>query len=267
VASRTLAHLERRIYKREVNEDYQRIKAELDEAMRLQSLLLPPQAALDNIRTSCQLDIAFRYHPCSELGGDMVSVYQLDEHRVMVMMADICQHGVRAAMYAFSLNALYTNILQSPASPGTMLEALNARLYPIIDRGTFATMFLGVIDTKKQQLDYAVAAPPAPILCTKDGAKHLENQGYLLGTKEDASYPTYSVPYYPGSRLCLYSDGLTDMPYRQGVTDPEQQLAALVEASAGHSAQAAVDEAYDTMIPDHSSLHDDVSCLICQFQE
>lgn len=267
VISRALAHLERNIVlQRKLRVDYQRIKEELQEAMILQTVLLPDEEMLEDIQNQQGLDIAHYYHPCSELGGDLLGVYKLSETRTALLTADISGHGITAALYAFVLHAIFGNVVEKQQSAGEMLSILNNTLYTLMVEGKFATMFLGIVDVEKLTLEYASAAAPPPILFAGKETTLLDTRGFLLGMDKDAYYPTHTLPFEQGDVLCLYSDALTETMDSEGNLMTEEELAEQLHPHLHEHASEILKGAVAKFLMEYSKKpDDDLSFLICKY--
>jgi sigma-B regulation protein RsbU (phosphoserine phosphatase) len=72
-------------------------------------------------------------------------------------------------------------------------------------------MFYGVLDTARHKLRYTNAGHIPPVLIRKDGTlERLSEGGIVLGVFSDASYEEVEVPFAPGDRLLLFTDGITE---------------------------------------------------------
>ena len=187
------------------------MQSELMLARQMQENLLPVGKAIDDIEASSGVRIASHFQPSAELGGDMWSLHNLGEGLVGVAVVDFAGHGLTAAMNTFRLHTLITQLPPDPDEPAAYLAALNARLVDLLPTDQFATMFYGVIDTKRDLLVYSAAGAPSPILGAAD-IEALDASGLPLGISRTASYANTRVAFPPGSFLLLYSDALIETP-------------------------------------------------------
>jgi len=217
--ARVKIHLENRMLVRSLQDFRNRLETELSAARKMQKALLPPPDRIDQIKDRHDLDIENYFEPSSELGGDFWDVQDLDDHRVALSIADFSGHGVNSALNTFRLHTLMDGADMPAGDPAEYLTALNVKLTTLIPRGQFATMFYGIIDTKKDQLTYCAAASTSPIVgqsAQQDFQFH-EAQGTPLGISVKATYENRVVDFPPGSFLFLYSDALTETV---GISEP-----------------------------------------------
>lgn len=263
VGARMMMHLERLYMHRELEYNYARIQEELKEAAVLQRILLPTPSFLDELKKTMCFDIAYFYQAAMELGGDYLSVRTLSENKLLLIMVDVSGHGVNAGLHAFSIHALLNELIMTHSSPGTLLELLNTRLYSLMPRGMFATMFLGIIDLERNQLDYAAAASPAPVVMCNEDIRLLNTVGYPLGIEPTATYETQSIPFTKGDKLLLYSDALIETSNSDGDFIKEDALADLLLANRTKKSQAMVGLILSHLFVNYSKdLSDDLSLLV-----
>lgn len=256
-----------RILRRKEQADYLRLQEECDEAMLLQSLLLPQESLLDALRHTQKLDIAYYYHPCSELGGDHIATYRISEHRTAVMIADFVGHGITAALYTFALHTLLEKEGLFDQGPDVALTYLNARLYDVLMKGKFATMFLGIIDTQEATLTYATAAAPPPLLMVDHKIRVLDSKGFLLGAQKDTVFESRAEVFRKGDLLLIYSDALVETPNASGQTFTLEALSSfIVQEKDTQQNSAVLLKKLLSHFFSHYDKHpsDDLSVLICQ---
>ena len=154
------------------------------------------------------------YRPAAsevQIGGDWYDAYQLDEHRVLLMVGDVTGHGLEASIvmgkmrHAINIVALYE---RNPARILDAAEEILLRRYP----NSVATAFVAIIDTRAGTLTYANAGHPYPLLRNNDGTlKELAAEGLPLGLRL-AAPPVKSVTERidGAALLAFYTDGLTE---------------------------------------------------------
>lgn len=263
VGARMMMHLERLYMHRELEYNYARIQAELKEAAVLQRILLPTQSFLDTLKESTGLDIAYYYQAAMELGGDYLSVRKLSDTRLLLTMVDVSGHGVNAGLHAFSIHALLNEHILTQSTPGQLLELLNTSLYSLMPRGMFATMFIGVIDLERHQLEYAAAASPSPVIIANHKISWLNTVGYPLGIERTATYATYTTPFKKGDTLFLYSDALIETANAQGDFISEAIISQLLLANRSAQSQAMIRIILNYLLTNYSNnLTDDLSLLV-----
>ena len=183
------------------------LQKELDIAARVQLSLLP-----DAILLSDTAEITGIMRPAKEVGGDFYDFFRLDQHHIGVAVADVSGKGVPAALFMVMARTLMraTAILHIH-EPGLVLERVNDFLEQNNAEDLFVTLFYGVLDERTGGFHYANGGHNPPILVTRDDASPLETTGGVaLGMFDGLDYADAQVDMEAGSRLVLFSDGITE---------------------------------------------------------
>lgn len=254
IMARANVHLERELMTRRLREFNFRVSQELETAKSTQHVLIPSPAAIEENEKLHGLHIYECFQPCSELGGDFWGIRSLSADEFALSSVDFSGHGVNAALNVFRLHALMHSASSVVHMPSAYLTHLNAILKPLLPTGQFATMFYGVVNTRKNTLSYAAAAAPAPLLFRRDGSHEiLDSSGMLLGAWKDSVYATKEVPFSPGDCLLLYSDALTETDDETGNTLSTEAVAEYFQSGISKNAQP-YDSAYKKLL-DHFNAH------------
>ncbi len=215
--ARVRHQLERRKLFNDLTAFRERVEKELRHAHAMQMSLLPEPRKVAAIGLAHGLDISSHFETSSELGGDLWSVFELDEHRVGILIVDFAGHGITAAINTFRLHTLFERIPAKDLDPAEWLGALNASLKDVLPTGQFATAFYCILDKRTDVLTFSGAGAPNPILCEGDTLTLLDSAGMLLGISRRAKYHTQQVTLPPGGFLVLYSDALIECRDALGV--------------------------------------------------
>jgi sigma-B regulation protein RsbU (phosphoserine phosphatase) len=175
------------------------------------------------------LDIAAAYIPCFDVGGDFYDFLRVDEHRVIITIADIMGKGVPAAlMMSWFRGAIrgstnsFREVLQGNikheknAGLITTKRTLNAiqKFNKIAcdecRDGEFITLFYASIDSEEQTITYCNCGHEPTVLIRDGQATDLITGGLVLGVDEKAEYEIETVKLKNNDCLLFYTDGLTD---------------------------------------------------------
>lgn len=184
-----------------------RIDAELNIARDIQAAMLP---SVFPHRDECALSAVMR--PAREVGGDFYDFFFLDDRRLAVVMADVSDKGVPAALFMAIAKALVRNCIQSCGNPGAALTMANSRLCENNAACMFVTAFAGIMDPGTGSFEYANAGHNPFFLCEPGrGVRPVQVKPALpLAAMPDSSYETCGLTLLPGSGIFLHTDGVTE---------------------------------------------------------
>ena len=207
-----------------------RMENELDVARRIQARLLPAGAPL--VRG---LEVAGYYDPAREVGGDYYDHIALDDHRVMLVIADVSGKSVPAALIMAGFRAALVSQDLDRSDPPVLAERLNGFLNDSLDPGKFVTAFIAIVDGDSGTISYVNAGHNPPLLLRANG-KHeqLEDGGTILGIMAASRYARGETTLHAGDVLLLYTDGVPEG------TAPDSELWGddrLLEALEAHGAE------------------------------
>jgi serine phosphatase RsbU (regulator of sigma subunit)/anti-sigma regulatory factor (Ser/Thr protein kinase) len=183
----------------------ERIEQELRVAQLIQQNFLPRE--LPELG-GWQLDAY--YKPAREVGGDFYDFFELPDGQVGVVVGDVTDKGVPAAMVMAAARSVLRATAASVVSPGETLERVNELLCPDIPDKMFVTCLYGVIDPASGRFRFANAGHNLPYARTAGGAVELRATGMPLGLLPGMTYEETEATIAPGEALLLYSDGVTE---------------------------------------------------------
>jgi serine phosphatase RsbU (regulator of sigma subunit) len=213
-----------------------------------------------------QISAAFR--PARQTSGDFYDAIPLPDGRLGLLVADVVDKGVSAALFmALSWILIRTYAVEFPTQPELVLSAVNRRLLAETGTGQFFTIFYGILDPAAGRLTYSNAGHPPPLLLGKqygEKVRALQRTGMALGVVETETWDHAHVQLGEGDLLVLYSDGITDATDEHGLSFGRQRLEATLQSRLGCSAKE-VQEALFTEIEAFSGVAshaDDVTLMI-----
>ncbi len=164
---------------------------DLAQAKHMLELILPKDAVLADIKKRFKMNVSSYFEPCEITGGDFWGCAPICNDHIAFYMADCSGHDFSSALNAFRLHALLEDIddIYIRLIPANFLSKLNSKMCQLLPPEQFATFFYGVMNISTNQITYASAGSPAPVIIKKDGSiKVLENRGFPLGVTRDADY-------------------------------------------------------------------------------
>lgn len=203
-------------------------RREMETARRVQSELLPPPL----VRFGW-LDVAGRCLQAGPVGGDIYDVQPLPGGRVGLLVADLSGHNVAAALHTAMVRASIWREARDAGSPGEVLSRLNDVLSENLPEEHFATVFFGWFESAPGRLRYANAGHPPALLRRPDGALgELGTTMPLLGILPELEGCDATLDLEPGTRLLVFTDGLTEAQDAAGRLWGTEEIGALFDETA-----------------------------------
>ena len=197
------------------------MKRDLEAAADLQRALLPVE-----LPKFTGLNFAYRFRPCSDVGGDSLNVLSLDERHVAIYIIDVSGHGVAGALLSVTLTHMLSAVpdrsfLYHAANdgtsqycitpPGEVVSRLNSHFLGSAGVSQFFTMIYGILDKKTGEFRYVAAGHLGPIHFSRSSGSGIgETGGIPVGLLPSATYEEHTVTLSCGDRLYLCTDGITE---------------------------------------------------------
>ena len=148
--------------------------------------------------------------PAGSVGGDWYDFVPLSDGRWGLVLADVAGKGTAAALLMAAARGILRSLAEAQCSPGEVLTKLNQLLVGDLPPARFITMIYAVLDPTTRTLTFANAGHLPPLVVDSDGARFLSaEKGMPLGLSL-GPFSEHQVQLSKGSRLLLYSDGITE---------------------------------------------------------
>jgi sigma-B regulation protein RsbU (phosphoserine phosphatase) len=232
---------------RELAEAYGQVSRELELARVLQLGQLPAPGAFGPVRFD------WVFEASGFVGGDIFDYFALDERYLCVYLADVSGHGVAAAMMAFhaqhQLRALSQQLAPALLRQGSLAGAAvavvsdyNQRFLQMKETSLYLTMLFCLVDTQAGEAALVQAGHPPPLHAPAGGKFAPVGEGGVpIGILPEPGYAATVVPFGPGTRLVIYSDGITDCTNAAGEIFELRRLQEALALPGASLAQAGAD--------------------------
>ncbi len=236
------------------------LNKELEKGREMQQNFLP--VTLPGLR---DWELKAYFQPARQVAGDYYDVFHLPEGRIGIVIADVCDKGVGAALFMALFRSLIRIFsgqfeINAGACPGGSLavdmpaaathgavdeltDEDRAPLRAVVhtnnyvarnhgDLGMFATLVFGVLDPNSGQMVYINAGhDPLLVIAPVGGIRrHLEPTGPAVGLVSDATFRIARTRIEPGEILLGYTDGVIEATTREGEMFGSQRLNALIDS-------------------------------------
>ena len=226
-----------------------RLESELQIARSVQQYLYPHVAPVFGGGTVSGRTLAAR-----TIGGDLYDFFDLGPERIGILCADVSGKGIPAALMMANLQAIarahFGDSIDGPAAPPAhFVEILNQQLAGRFGDNRYASLFWAEYDGLTGMLTYVNAGHPSPILSQSAGPiERLNSVGVPIGMFANAQYTATSVHLRPGSRLVIFTDGVTDAENAAGEDFGDERLIECCSTiAAGMDAKGVADRLMQTV--------------------
>jgi sigma-B regulation protein RsbU (phosphoserine phosphatase) len=237
------------------------VQRELETARQIQLSLLPR-----TIPAHPGLDIAVRFVPMTAVAGDIYDVVPVGSDSIGLLVADVSGHGIPAALVASMVKVAFAAEAARTDDPAAILTGMNQTLCRHLEHA-YVTAVYAVVNTERQTLTIATAGHPPPLLHRQGETSSLTcEHGVMLGVFPDAQYANLEVlPFAPGDRLLLYSDGVIEASDRAGEFFDTDRVARWLSDIPHESADRFAETAFEELTRwKGGAFEDDVTFVIAE---
>jgi serine phosphatase RsbU (regulator of sigma subunit) len=164
--------------------------------------------------------LAVTLEPAGGLSGDFFDFIPLSRDRLGIVVADVADKGLGAALYmALCRTLIRTYALEYHSRPDIVFAETNERILSDARANLFITAFYGVLDPEKSTLTYVNAGHNPPYLFRREDPDNpiaLSRTGMPIGIEEESTWARKEVSFNAGDSLVLYTDGVTDAQNEAG---------------------------------------------------
>ncbi len=165
-------------------------------------------------------DFAAGCIPAAATGGDFFDYIPMIDGRWGLVMGDVVGHGLGPALLATETRAYLRAFSRSLTSPGAVLVATNQLIYEDTCGHRFVTLFFGILDPPRRQLQFCGAGHRAFVLCSTGEVLQIDSEQPPVGLDlEFVRDRNRQITLQPGDIFLLMTDGITESA-RQGEHSP-----------------------------------------------
>lgn len=203
----------------------QEAESSVQEVGRFQQFMLGTNLA----QLPAPIDIC--WHPRHAAGGDLVNIFQLDGQRLLVVVADVSGHDLKAGF----ISAYFQGVVRGMVEKGTPIQEVFEYFNRFLVRewsggdnvpktGLSVSASISacafVIDLARQQLSVWNSGFPVPICIDAQGRTERcgEGAGYPLGWFEENPLTVSRRSIASGGFVYTWTDGLEDLAAQQGLS-------------------------------------------------
>lgn len=218
-------------------------QSEIKIAQRIQASLSPSAPI-----KSAHFEVTGFCLSADQIGGDYFDYFYRNEHCLDMIIADVSGHSLGPGLFMVETRSAIRTQASGSGTPAETLNVLNQFLFEDLNKSDyFITLFYLQYDISRQQLSFANAGHPPPLLLSplQTECRQLDADGLILGVNKNVVFEEKNVILSPGDLILLYTDGLTeaenpdgeffglqrvsDILVQQALQTPENIIAALLE--------------------------------------
>lgn len=249
-----------------VNERYQE---ELNIASRVQRSLLPKKPESNEA-----FEVAAFSEAADQVGGDYYDLYQINDHKFIIIIGDVSGKGTSAAFNMSQMKGVFHSLAQLDLTPDQFLVYANSALGRCLEKTSFITVSFFVVDTQSRTIEFARAGHTPTLFYRAENKKasYLELRGLGLGIIRNDNFNKYievdRMTYQTGDTIVLYTDGITEATNKEKDEFGFDRLQCVIERHA-HEAPNLIQKALIQSLYhfcDGNPLDDDYTALIIKFK-
>jgi len=151
--------------------------------------------------------------PADQVGGDYFDYFFRNQDQLDMIIADVSGHSIGPALFMVETRSAIRTQANRLGTPSETLGVLNNFLFEDLDNADyFITLFYLQYDITSQQLSFANAGHPPPLLLSpfQRECRQLDADGMILGVRKDIIFEEKTTTISNGDLILLYTDGLTE---------------------------------------------------------
>jgi serine phosphatase RsbU (regulator of sigma subunit) len=188
---------------------WQRVESDLAAARRVQLSLVP-----QTMPEIPQYGIAARSMTCYEVGGDYLDIVTMPSGETVIVVGDVAGKGLASALVGASFRSAFRAMVHSGLSLLEIATKMNLLHYSEGDEAQrrYVTAILLRLDPAEHALEIVNAGHnPAALVTSAGDLKKVKASGTPIGLLPFSSYVPQKFPFEPGTRLLVYTDGMTEV--------------------------------------------------------
>ncbi len=233
----------------EVRRNEERIEKELRFAQRVQAALMPQELP----KAIPGVDVAGRFEPARELGGDLHDFLTPDQNTLVVAVGDVSGKGAPAALYgAFAAELVRSRTMRRRYTPDRfsvsgVLQAMNNILHERQLEEYYCTLCYAFFDLSGKMMTISNSGLPYPFRCSGSDCAEIELAGVPLGSFPGSTYDELRIPLRKDDLFVFYSDGISEALGEAGAEFGTRRLREVIGAHAHASPRAIVDAIFNAV--------------------
>lgn len=199
----------------------ERYASELNIASAIQTAMLPRNFP----DSSCGVSLHAMLKPAKEVGGDMYD-FSVKDGILYFMVGDVSGKGVPASLVMSITKQAFVLLDGLEMNAAQLVKRVSDSLSQNNDSLMFVTLFLGKLNLQTGELQFCNAGHNPGIIVSPDGeASFMKVEANVaLGVWEDFQFKMQTITLEKGTKLVLYTDGISEAERADGSQFGEARL-------------------------------------------
>ncbi len=210
VEERTKEVLELQRVEFELRSAQEKAENELNIAAQIQRSILPSD--FPAFPENDEFDLYAMMKPAREVGGDFYDFFFVDDDHLAMIIADVADKGVPAALFTMISRTIFRSIAKQRKSPSQVMTETSNLLCEGNDTGMFVTAIFAYYHLPTGRITYSNGGHNPALLIGSDGfcRELTQKHGPALGIRTGITYSEDVDTLEPGQIIVLYTDGVTE---------------------------------------------------------
>jgi serine phosphatase RsbU (regulator of sigma subunit) len=188
---------------------WQRVEGDLAAARQVQLSLIPQQMPMIP-----GYHLAARSVTCYEVGGDYLDIVSMPSGEIIIVVGDVAGKGLASALVGTSFRSAFRAMVHAGLSLYEIATRMNVLHYGEGQEAQrrYVTVMLLRLDSAAHILEAVNAGHNPAFLIEDDGTvRKISASGTPIGMLPFSSYVSEEFSFSPGTRLLVYTDGMTEV--------------------------------------------------------
>ena len=238
-----------RVLKR-ANEEHEELLAlqhDLNIAAEIQHSILPK--IFPPYPDRSDFDIHAYMVAAKSVGGDFYDFFLIDEDHLGMVIADVSDKGIPAAIYMAVSRTIIRAAALKGFSPRECMDYSNQLLCKESVNQMFVTVFYGILNTRTGEFEYTNGGHNPPFIVAASGTVTglATTRDIVLGVMDDISFHQKSIQLQPNDSLFLYTDGVTEAMNTSYELFSEARLESVLRETSNQVPEEVIQSVYSSL--------------------
>ncbi|MCR5624619.1 MAG: SpoIIE family protein phosphatase [Lachnospiraceae bacterium] len=193
-----------------ITAEREKVDSELQIARTIQNGMLPK--LFPDYVDSDYYDMFASMDPAREVGGDFYDFFMVDENHLALLIADVSDKGIGAALFMSISKALIKMRMEMTKSPLETITYVDKKISENNEIGMFVTVWLGVVNLETGHVVACNAGHDYPAIMHQGEDFKVEKtpHGPAVAFLPGMTFNDIEFDLKVGDRIFLYTDGLVE---------------------------------------------------------